>query len=81
MNLEDIGEFQSLWDDVDETIYEELTVLHIFEPIEYDGLYVKEDADVLLTMSVVQAFIQISAHSSNQDIQEALGYDSYYIPE
>lgn len=81
VRIEDIGMYQSIWDDVEETIYDDLTVLHIFDPISYDGIYVAEEADVLLSMTLIQAFIHISAHSGNQEIQEALGYDSFYIPE
>ena len=80
VTLEDVSMYNALWDENELTIYEGLTVLHVFEPLQYSGFYVHADAEELLVQSLVQSFIQISAYSTNQDILDALGHDSYRIP-
>lgn len=80
VTLEDVSMYTGLWDENEFTIYEGLSVLHVFEPLQYSGFYVSVEAEELLVMSLVQSFIQISAYSSNQDILDALGHDAYRIP-
>jgi len=80
VTLEDVSMYSDVWSENENTIEEGLSVLYVFEPIQYQGFYVDADAEELLTNSLIQAFIQISAYSSNQDIMDALGHDGYRIP-
>ena len=80
VKLEEVSDYSHIWEDNEFTVYEELSVLSLFEAVQYQGLYVSTDAEELLTNSLVQSFIQISAHSTNRETLDALGHDSYQMP-
>lgn len=81
VNLEDVAMYQSLWDSNALTVYESIHVVHVLESVPYGGVFVSVDADEYVTMSLVQALIQFSAHSVNNELLDLLGHGSYYIPE
>lgn len=79
VTLEEVESYASLWDENENTIYETLAVLHVFDSIPYGGLYVSSNQNLATTNALMQAFIQLSSHSINDDILEVLGHDGYYI--
>jgi len=81
ITLEDVDTYKSIWDDNDQTIYQDVSVLYAFEPMLYEGFYVSQEADMALTNALVQAFIQIASNYTNQDILAILGHQGYNIPE
>ena len=81
VTLEDVDMYRSIWDDNEVTVYEELTTLYFFDAVQYDGFYTGQDTDTAIVSALVQSFIQISAHSSNQYLLDVLEHDSYSIPD
>jgi ABC-type phosphate/phosphonate transport system substrate-binding protein len=81
ITLEDVDTYKTIWDDNDQTIYQDISVLYTFEPMLYEGLYVSQEADVALTNALTQAFIQIASNYTNQEILAILGHQGYAIPE
>lgn len=80
VKLEEVSDYSGVWDDNENTIYEELSVIYVFEPIQYEGFYVSSDAEELLVNSLIQSFIQLSAHSTNRELFVAMGHDYYKVP-
>ena len=81
VRLEEGKSFDDLWSENEKSVYEELIVLHSFTPMPYEAFYTIETANMTITNALVQAFIQISSHNSNQDVMNALGHNGYTIPK
>lgn len=77
--LEEWEDYSALWNDNESTIDESLTVLYTYEPIPYGGLYVSDNQELEVTNALMQAFIQMSSHSSNKQLLDVLGHDGYYV--
>ena len=81
VTLEEVHMYESIWQENDLTVYEDVTVLYTFEPLPYDGVYAASGGDQVLINAVMQSLIQISSHNVNSDILDVLGHQGYYISE